>query len=269
MLTALKNTTKSFLFLVLVSIIAIPIDATAQSESDQITSDRPFFTQSPFTVSKGNYQIEAGYGRVYLKYFSTKLTTHLFPDMLLRYGISDKVEIGIAWSYYRATINSGFSRHTTGTTDLIVSSKIRLTSDGAEFPNTSFVFNLKLPSGSSRYDDPSASFGLLYRFHSTSGTYLSGSTLLASESSRAVLFIVHQTFLLNVSLSDKVSIFVEPYVLYYVTGSGYQSQGDYFYNSGITYSKSDDVEFSLTFGQEIDSFFNSNYFASIGIAYRP
>jgi hypothetical protein len=68
---------------------AIPASQCAAQELERIETDRHEFTPSVLVVPKGMAQVESGYS-----FFKDgEETAHTGPEMLLRYGLTENVEL--------------------------------------------------------------------------------------------------------------------------------------------------------------------------------
>jgi hypothetical protein len=63
---------------------------------DRIETDREAFTPTPRTIGAGRFAIESAYS--FIDNRAAK-ETHSFPEMLLRYGVSDMLELRLGWNY--------------------------------------------------------------------------------------------------------------------------------------------------------------------------
>lgn len=67
--------------------------------SEPIETDRHDFTQSSRTIGRGVSQLEYGYLYFYKDKDEEIDQTHVTPELMLRYGITDDVEFQIRWNY--------------------------------------------------------------------------------------------------------------------------------------------------------------------------
>jgi hypothetical protein len=63
---------------------------------DRIETDRDAFTPTPRTIGPGRFAIESAYS--FIDNRAVK-ETHSFPELLLRYGISESIELRLGWNY--------------------------------------------------------------------------------------------------------------------------------------------------------------------------
>ena len=70
--------------------------ATGEASEDRIETDRDSFTRSPRVVERGRFVLEGSYS--FLEQ-DAAYEGHLFPDLLLRYGTTDWLELRLGWTY--------------------------------------------------------------------------------------------------------------------------------------------------------------------------
>jgi hypothetical protein len=131
-------------FVVLTILLSHPVSAQS---SDPINTERPSFSASPVVLSPGVWQIESGY-----QYTRDRdgidLDLQNFPQALLRYGMTDEIELQFSWPglAWRDIGNSSDS----GMTDAAIGAKIQLSDDGAPLM-VAFLASLSLPTGDSEF----------------------------------------------------------------------------------------------------------------------
>lgn len=112
------------------AIAATDGEPPAASGLRELTTDRPDVTESPFTVDAGHIQIEAtlfGYTRGSRNASGEATDTYEFLTANLRVGLTDRVEIGIAWQPYRLLEPRGMGGGTaSGAGDLELRAKLNL-----------------------------------------------------------------------------------------------------------------------------------------------
>ena len=87
------------IFLLLTGISPSYGQEMAEVEEDEIETDRDAFTRSPRTVSPGRFVVEGSY--TFLDQ-DAEFDGHLYPDLLVRYGASDWLELRGGWTYESA-----------------------------------------------------------------------------------------------------------------------------------------------------------------------
>ncbi len=124
----------------------------AQDEKAPITTDRPSFTTSPFTLSPGTAQLELGY-----TYRDTDAgDVSDFVQVLFRYGIQDNLELRAGWGGYSFTDDENFAN------DMSLGLKWQIMEQG-ELPALGLITTLDLPTGHNSDDlTPTIMFAASY-----------------------------------------------------------------------------------------------------------
>lgn len=76
-----------------------PACAQRNPWEERIETERHDFTQSAVTVGRGVAQIEGGYTYFYNKDGGETESAHTTPEMLLRWGVSEDIEVRLRWNY--------------------------------------------------------------------------------------------------------------------------------------------------------------------------
>ena len=93
---------KFFPILSLISLLLLAISfpvlgqEVVEFEEEPIETDRDAFTRSPRTVECGRVVVEGSYAFIDQ---DAEFEGHLFPDLLVRYGVSDRLELRLGWTY--------------------------------------------------------------------------------------------------------------------------------------------------------------------------
>lgn len=135
---------------VFVLILAFALSASASAQNT-LNTDRPGFSQSPFTVDSGIWLLETGvdYQRDRDGGDFTQLT---LPQARLRFGLADDFELVINWEGVRKFSSGGSS--TTGLTDAQIGLKIQVTDDRAGTV-ASFFGGVSVPLGDDQFTSDS------------------------------------------------------------------------------------------------------------------
>jgi hypothetical protein len=121
-----------------------------------IQTDRPSFTLSDSTVPQGWIQLESGYtyahGQEPFSTFDYSQQTHTLPELNLRWGLTDWVELRVLWAGVRAEnikidYGSSVDHHDrTLTANMGVGAKIQATEQRGWIPKSAFVTDLFMPT---------------------------------------------------------------------------------------------------------------------------
>jgi len=70
-------------------------------------SARPGLAERIGAITRGRTQVEGGYALVFDRAGGVRATQHAFPDLLVRFGLTDRLEIRLGWPGYVATDYDG------------------------------------------------------------------------------------------------------------------------------------------------------------------
>jgi|AntRauTorckE6833_2_1112554.scaffolds.fasta_scaffold13606_2 hypothetical protein len=142
------------------SIIFILLLGINVSQAQNFSPDRPGIANGSFITPQNMLGYEAGI-QFYHDFFITEL--HV-GELLLRYGVSEKIELRATLGSFASTSKVGIGGNSeySGTKDMAFGTKINLVS-GNETPNLSALAEVSLPFGSPEYtnDEYVPTFALL------------------------------------------------------------------------------------------------------------
>jgi len=142
---------------------------------EPIETDRHDFTQSSKTVGKHVAQLEYGYSFLYKDNGEEIDTTHTFPELALRYGLTDDVEVKLRWNYaWRFAEDETFS----GAEDLRLTIKCAVLEQDGCIPETAVQLRGSVPTGGDDWTTDKAEPGLnvIYAWELAERVSLAGST---------------------------------------------------------------------------------------------
>ena len=127
-------------------LLAIAAPAFAQ---EALVSERPSFSASSVTVSDGAWQAEFGFRHIRI---DGDANLSVFPEFLLRFGLSDETELQIEWAgYIRQDFGMGSD---SGPSDVSIGGKWSL-SDAADVTKFAFLASLSIPVGDDQFSTDS------------------------------------------------------------------------------------------------------------------
>ncbi len=118
-----------------------------------LLTDRPDQSDAPFVVPRGLFQIEGGVTHGERDQAGEKLATTVFPSTLLRYGLTETLELRLALTGVAVETtdpSTGKSRNR-GLADAGLGLKFRITEQKGAIPHTAFVGTLVVPSGDDEF----------------------------------------------------------------------------------------------------------------------
>jgi hypothetical protein len=110
-----------------------------------IVTDRPTDSASPALVPRRTFQLEWGYKVTRLDTDSGRTDTHLLPDLLARFGISERVEARLTTTGW--TLENTSTGKERGFTDVSVGAKIALADERERRPQMALLVDVSLPVG--------------------------------------------------------------------------------------------------------------------------
>lgn len=240
------------LYLLLLSSVATGAGAQV---TEPISAERPGFSLSPIALQAGDIQIETGYE--YLRDdAAVDFESHTLPLMLVRVGLTERVELQVAWPGY-SWAKTG-SVDIDGRSDASVGAKWQLTSEEAAVPLALFA-GVTLPIGSTEFTtdevDP-----VLGAFWSYGGRLNWFGTVILTESDDET--IVTNAVGISLPLGARTGSYIE-YFGDYVSGNG----PEHYLNGGFTWHPRLNLQLDVQLGVGLNDR-AADVFAGFGLAYR-
>jgi hypothetical protein len=255
-------------FLVYISLLVTPsVSAERQLfgwDADPLTStisaDRPGFSTSPQTVPAGRLQIEGGY-----QFTADRgVDNHAMPLLLLRAGLTKKLELRISWDGLSWTENNG--RFKSAASDMSLGLKAQLSEQTRLLPALGVLGVLSFPTGhgssTSNRVDPTG--GLLWNHDLAAGLGIFGTVLLSSVTGDDGRFFEAANAIgVSLPLNARFGSFVEYFGVYRKGGSGPAHN----LNGGLTCLLNDNLQLDLNGGFGMNGRAD-DYFLGPGLAFR-
>lgn len=255
--------------------------------SEPLITDRPDFTNSPFTVGKGVPQLESGYTFTYNEDAGETTRFHSIGEPFLRYGIfADFLELRLALSpVLQRTRGPGISQSTGGTEDLLIGAKFALTPQHGVLPATGLITEATVPTGSPAFtsDQFLPIITWTYSWDVTDSLGVTGNTIFSrnvetelpdipSGSAPADFSPVRdaytqwaQSVSVGYGYTDKLSGFYEWYGLF--PHSAQSAQAQHYIDTGFTYLLTDDVQWDIRAGWGLTDA-SDDFFTGTGLSIR-
>lgn len=155
-----------------------PAERQREPYEERIETERHDFTQSATTVGRHVFQIESGYTYLYKDNGHEIESAHEFPETLLRFGLSEDIEVRLRWSHVWAFIKEDDDR--IGAEDLRFGLKLQMTRErcGSRLPTSAIEIRGSAPTASETYSTGNAQFSLdyIYQWELAERVSLAGST---------------------------------------------------------------------------------------------
>jgi hypothetical protein len=250
---------RSLLTAALCALVAV----TASAGDNPLVADRPDFTESAATVTRGRTQIEMGYTFTEIGDFEEQT----FGELLVRIGWTEIVELRVGFNSRVQLDGPGIDL--AGNEDLSLGCKLRLSDPlptGAHLPQVALLFATTMPTGSDEFGDskpqPSAILALSWELSETMSIGSNvGYARLGESGDR--FGELSGSLALGRELNERLDGFLEVYALSRQEGRG----DDQFINAGITWALTDDSQLDFRAGTGLDSD-SGDFFIGAGAAWR-
>ncbi|MGJ8683160.1 MAG: transporter [Nonlabens sp.] len=254
----------------LIAVLAITTIVTAQTtdrNSEPLITDRPDATESPYTVGKGNFQIETGALYIDNSENGIDITETVYNTTLLRYGLSSNFEIRLGWDY----LNSNAQRRNqelfdaTGLNPLLVGAKIEITDENGWIPQIGLLGHLRLPfTAVSEFKPENTGMEFFFAFDHTlsdkAGLAYNLGARIGDDRSLEYTY----TLAYGYSITEKFGVYGELY------GSFPEdSKAAHLWDAGITYLVNNNLQLDATVGTGFQgSATEQDLLLSVGLSYR-
>ena len=246
--------------------------------SEPLVTDRPDFTESTETIEVGYGQLEMGYTFTVDREGSDRVRDHTAPELLLRVGLAERLELRIGWNGYAfadqqfVTTTSAGRRVTRddwsqGSNDLSLGIKYKFFEQSGPWPHFGIIAAVSVPSGSAGVSsgdvDPAVVF--LWAYDVTDRFAVAGNVGVAYPTDAADRFVQTSASLsFAYALTERIGGYVEYFGFYPNTE---RSDAAHSINAGLTYLVNNDFQFDWRVGaglnEEADDFFTG-----VGLAWR-
>lgn len=235
---------------------------------ERIETERHDFTQSTKTVGRGVFQLESGYSYFYKDEDNEIEQTHVTPEMLLRYGISEDIEFRLRFNYGWIFIDEADDLQ--GSQDLIWSFKLGMTEERGRIPESALELRFTAPTGGDDFSTDRVDHGIdyIYGWELSEAWELYGSTgygtgglddfgLLPENPAEDWFVVWNQSVALATELSERVTVYNEFFGLF-----SHALEDEFsilVYNIGADYYVNDNFVLDVRFGKgltpDADDFF--------------
>ena len=228
-------------------------DAAAQQE-EAIVTERPGFSSSPFVLDPSVFQIESGY------LFATDDTgpgvdVQSLPLLLLRYGVTEDMEVQFGWGGYAWAEVGNDSRN--GATDASIAVKWQVADDDAPVPISLYAgLNLPIGAGDFSSDESDPAVGAFWSY--SAGLDWFGTVLVSNLDDTA---LVNNAIGINLPIDDKIGSFVEYYGVF---GDG---GPEHYLNGGFTWLPQRNLQWDTYLGLGLNDRAADISF-NLGLSYR-
>lgn len=227
-----------------------------------INTARPSFSSPATTLEPGHWQIEGGYQFTSNDDDGVESDNHTMPQVLLRLGVNDRVEVNLFWSGY-TDIDSNVG-DADGSNDVSIGVSYQITPDDAQLAIGTFA-TLSLPVGSDEFssDEPDPSLGVAWSYATDSGpgffgTFVASSVTSNDERETGFGASLGAAF----SLTDNFGTFIEYFGIFSDTNKTTHNL-----MGGLTYLVSNDVQLDVYGGGGLNNVAD-DFFIGTGFGWR-
>ena len=235
----------------------VPVVAAAQSISP-ISTDRPTFSDGASLVPTGYIQLESGS----TANRTAGSTTYTYGELITRYGLSNRVELrltNLTWTHIPG--------QTDGLQDPSIGFKFWIQTGSLKRPDLSAEISSTVPIGGSQFrvsrTQPTAK--LIWNQQIDSNTAITGNFIVSDLGPNGGRYTQWaESVFLSRALTPKLGLFAE---VYRIDPNSYAESGGSFYDAGLTYLITNNVQVDARFGAGFDAQTNGRTFGA-GISYR-
>ena len=244
-------------------------------ERERIETERHDFTQSPTIVGRGVTQVEVGYSFFQNSNEVEIEDSHATPELLIRYGLTDKLEFRIRFNQ----VWQFGEEDRSGSEDIHLAFKVRTTDQLNLRPESALEIRFTAPTGGVDWSTDEVEFGLdyIYGWKLNSRTEFYGSSgfstnALGEFAFRPIIpadeeFILYtQSFAIGTELTERVTAYTEFFGLF-TDGFEDEEERPVFFNVGLDYYLSDNVVLDVRAGTGINADADDLFFG-MGGAFR-
>ena len=245
---------------------------------DDLVTDRPDFTESTTTIPIGRVQLEAGYTYTYDSGDGVRAQTHTYPELLLRIGLVEDVELRVGWLGWEHTeevfrIRNDDGRRVKthdrndGGGDMDVGFKFHLFDQDGWVPDFAVLLDASMPTGADPHGsgDVDPGLGLLWAYDLTNDLSLGGNVNFAAPTSdNGRYFETSASLAVGYSLTDKLGAYVEYFGFY---PSDRNQSDTHFANGGFTYLITNNLQLDIRVGIGLNDEAD-DLFTGAGVSWR-
>ena len=261
----------TFIVLVLTVAAAVSI-ARGEGFDDALVTDRPDFTESSSVVPRCRLQIETGYTYLHDESAGVSVDEHVLPEMLLRYGLTDCLELRVVWVGFVSSTErdrlTGLTDQTDGGTGLDIGIKRQFTDQDGWLPESGVIVGITAPVGDPEVGTTQlgASAVGLYSWQINDRLSVAGNTGCFFASPGGDYYnLFTQSVSAAVSLTDRLGMYHEWFVLAF--DGAEDSRPRHFYNGGVTYLVTPDLQLDWRAGVGLTEA-SGDFFTGAGFSAR-
>ena len=241
-------------------------EVSAQTIPAPISTDRPDFTESSTLVPAGWGQLEAGITLTATGRKSGDGTSLSWPELLLRYGVTSRLELRVAQSLATISPPTALGSPYTGLTDLYLGVKLGLGAQRGVRPELALMAQATVPIGDARLSGLVVLPGMaLLAGWGLSPLWSLGAGIQVNQVPDNA-YEIAPSVTVGRSLSSRVKGYFEVYPFIPVA-AGTNAEAAYFTNAGLSWLLTNNVQLDARFGVGLNAAADRS-FVGIGFAIR-
>ncbi len=248
------------------------LNATPVDTFDPLQADRPDFTESPSIMGLGRLQLEGGWIYLHDKAGGVRADMHVLPELLLRYGLTEAIELRLAWPGYASLEETdqrtGQKLTYDGVADMGIGCKLQLSRQDGCRPETALITSISAPVGATAWTSGRVDnrIDYIYGWDMTDRVSLAGSTgAWWTKYEEDHYTVIHQSAVLGLGLTERLGSYIEWFGLFF-EGSG-DDRPDHYLNGGFTYLVTEDLQLDWRIGVGLTESAD-DLFTGVGFAIR-
>ena len=239
-------------------VILIALLISSASFSQKIITDRPDQTEAASTIPKGSFQIEMGF--VASSKEHNTLNSFAGPSTLLRYGLTDKIELRF-FNQYEAHKLELFdeTNKESGFSDIELGAKVQLFKKEGAYTEIAFLSHAIIPTAKDELSN--GELGVVNKLsvsHQLSERFGLGYNVGYDYVKQTHAFTYSAA--LGFAFTDRFGGYIEPYGVYAEQGF-FES----YFDAGLTYLTSDNFQLDASYGSGLN---NDMQFFSAGFSWN-
>ena len=226
--------------------------------SQNIITDRPDQTEASSTIPKNSFQIEMG---ILAQTSNDKTVTNFAgPSTLIRYGISEKVELRLFNQFESNKLElEGGNIKSSGLSDIEIGAKIQLLKKEDVNTEIAFMSHAIIPTAKDELtNDKIGTINKLSISHAVNDKIGIGYNVGYDNINKVSAFTY--SVVIGFALAEKFGLYIEPYGAL-AEGNNFESNFD----AGVTYLAKNNLQFDVSYGTGLN---NDMQYVSAGFSWN-
>jgi hypothetical protein len=245
-----------------------PEEEIVIDEERPIQADRPSFSGTPRTLRQARIQVEAGYTFTQDEEDGERRKEQSFPEVLVRVGLLDWLELRVDWNYLVAELDDGVRDTIDGAEDLGVGLKFALAEQDGVIPELGLITELTAPTGARAFtaDKVTGGGSLLYEWEITrliTAAGLTGFHTVAQGDDDYLEF--SQSARAGFNLAGSLGAYAEWFALF--RSGAEDDTPEHYASGGVTYRVTTNLQLDARVGAGLNPDAD-DFFAGAGLAFR-